>query len=103
MTTYQETPSLEQPKDILANCIKLNPQDSAYLHHPVIQTYGNPKQPIYVDEAVIDINGVKYENPMILPIYDGQLNLIQCAVLQDKQPVKIFPDSGLVKGFAYFG
>lgn len=102
MTAYQETPSLEQPKDILANCIKLNPQDSAYLHHPVIQTYGNTKQPIYVDEAVIDINGVKYENPMILPIYNGQLKLIQCVVLQQEKHIQIMPD-GFTRGFAYYG
>ncbi|WP_291375460.1 YfjI family protein [Acinetobacter sp. UBA6720] len=103
MSAFQEYPSLEQPKDILANCIRLNPQDGAFMRHPVIESYGSPKQPIYVDNAVIDINGMKYEHPMILPIYNGQLTLIQCAVLQDKQPVQIFPDGRLAKGFAYYG
>ncbi|MDC5223987.1 YfjI family protein [Acinetobacter baumannii] len=103
MTAYQETPSLEQPRDILANCIKLNPQDSAFMRHPIIESNGSPKQPIYIDNTVVDIDGVKYESPMILPIYNGQLKLIQCAVLQDKKTVQIFPDGGLPKGFAYYG
>lgn len=102
MTAYQETPSLEQPKDILANCTVLHPQDGAYMHHPVIESNGSPQQPIYIDNAVIDIDGVKYENPMILPIYNGQLKLIQCAVLQQEQRVQITPD-GYARGFAYFG
>lgn len=102
MTAYQETPSLEQPRDILANCIKLNPQDGAYLHHPVIESNGSPQQPIYIDNAVIDIDGVKYDSPMILPIYNGQLKLIQCAVLQHDKRVQIIPN-GSVCGFAYYG
>ncbi|WP_411671029.1 YfjI family protein [Acinetobacter baumannii] len=102
MTGTHESPSLEQPRDILANCIRLKPQDGAYSHHPVIQTYGNPKQPIYIDNAVIDINDVKYENPMILPIYNGQLKLIQCAVLQQEKHIQIMPD-GFTRGFAYYG
>jgi hypothetical protein len=102
MTGTHENPSLEQPRDILANCIKINPQDGAYLRHPVIQTYGSPKQPIYVDGAVVDINGVKYDSPMILPIYNGQLKLIQCAVLQHEQRVQILPD-GFARGFAFYG
>ncbi|WP_196074402.1 MULTISPECIES: YfjI family protein [Acinetobacter] len=102
MTAYQETPNLEQPNDILANCIRLNPQDSAFMRHPVIESNGSPNHPIYIDNAVIDIDGVKYDNPMILPIYNGQLKLIQCAVLQRTQRVQILPD-GLAYGFAYFG
>lgn len=102
MTAYQETPSLEQPRDILANCIKLNPQDGAYLHHPVIESNGSPQQPIYIDNAVIDIDGVKYDSPMILPIYNGQLKLSQCAVLQHDKRVQIIPN-GSVCGFAYYG
>lgn len=102
MTAYQETPSLEQPRDILANCIKLNPQDGAYLHHPVIESNGSPQQPIYIDNAVIDIDGMKYDSPMILPIYNGQLKLIQCAVLQQEKHIQIMPD-GFTRGFAYYG
>lgn len=102
MTVYHNPPSLVQPKDILANCIRLNPQDGAFMRHPVIELHGSPNQPIYIDNAVIDIDGMKYESPMILPIYNGQLKLIQCAVLQQEQRVQIIPD-GLAYGFAYYG
>lgn len=102
MTGTHENPSLEQPRDILANCIKINPQDGAYLRHPVIQTFGSPKQPFYIDNAVVDINGVKYDSPMIFPIYNGQLKLIQCAVLQHEKRVQILPN-GYARGFAYYG
>lgn len=102
MIAYQETPSLEQPKDILANCIRLNPQDDAFIRHPVIASNGSPQQPIYIDNAIIDIDGMKYDSPMILPIYNGQLKLIQCAVLQDQQRIQIMPD-GFSRGFAYYG
>ena len=102
MTAYQETPSLEQPKDILANCTLLNPQDGAFMRHSVIESNGHPNQSIYVDESIIDIGGMKYENPMILPIYNGQFKLIQCAVLQQEKHIQIMPD-GFARGFAYFG
>ncbi|WP_171262955.1 hypothetical protein [Acinetobacter sp. ANC 4169] len=55
MIAYQETPSLEQPRDILANCTRLNPQDGAFMHHPVIESNGSPKQSIYIDNTVVDI------------------------------------------------
>jgi hypothetical protein len=76
--------------------------DETYLNHPIIQRFGSPSQPIYVDQCNVDINGVSYDNPLILPIYDGQLNLVQCAVLQDGQRVQVMPD-GLAKGFARYG
>jgi hypothetical protein len=91
-----------KPDTILANCTLLNPLDDAYINHPVIQRFGSPLQPIYADQCHVDINGMSYDNPLILPIYDGQLNLIQCAVLQDKQQVQVIPDS-LAKGFALYG
>lgn len=91
-----------KPDTILANCTLLNPLDDAYINHPVIQRFGSPAQPIYADQCNVDINGVSYDNPLILPIYDGQLNLVQCAVLQDKQQVQVIPD-GLAKGFALYG
>jgi hypothetical protein len=91
-----------KPDSILANCTVLNPLDETYLNHPIIQHFGSPSQPIYVDQCNVDINGVSYDNPLILPIYDGQLNLIQCAVLQDKQQVQVIPN-GLAKGFALYG
>ncbi|KAF1020628.1 MAG: hypothetical protein GAK29_03595 [Acinetobacter bereziniae] len=91
-----------KPDSILANCTVLNPVDQDYLAHPIIERFGSPSQPIYVDQCNVDINGVTYEIPLILPIYNGQLNLVQCAVLQDGQNVKVIPD-GLASGFAYYG
>lgn len=91
-----------KPDSILANCTVLNPVDQDYLAHPIIERFGSPSQPIYVDQCNVDINGVTYEIPLILPIYNGQLNLVQCAVLQDGQNVQVIPD-GLASGFAYYG
>ena len=91
-----------KPDTILANCTLLNPLDETYLNHPIIQRFGSPSQPIYVDQCNVDINGMSYDNPLILPIYDGQLNLVQCAVLQDGQRVQVMPD-GLAQGFARYG
>ncbi|WP_374528447.1 DUF927 domain-containing protein [Acinetobacter sp.] len=91
-----------KPDTILANCTVLNPLDEPYINHPIIQRFGSPAQPIYVDQCHVDINGVSYNNPLILPIYDGQLNLVQCAVLQDGQRVQVIPEN-LSKGFAMLG
>lgn len=102
MTAIQEAPSLEQPLDILANCRKHNPRDDAYLRHPVINRFGSPEQSIYIDELTVNFNGIQYEQPLILPVHNAQLELVQCAVLQNQQPVKVIPD-GMEKGFAYYG
>lgn len=91
-----------KPDSILANCTVFNPSDDAYINHPIIQRFGSPLQPIYVDQCHIDINGMNYDNPLILPIYDGQLKLVQCAVLQDEQRVQVIPEN-LSKGFAVLG
>ncbi|QDK98213.1 DUF927 domain-containing protein [Acinetobacter tandoii] len=91
-----------KPDTILANCTVFNPLDDVYINHPIIQHFGSPEQPIYVDQCHVDINGVSYDNPLILPIYDGQLNLVQCAVLQDGQRVQVIPEN-LSKGFAVLG
>lgn len=91
-----------KPDTILANCTLLNPLDETYLNHPIIQRFGSPSQPIYVDQCHVDISGVSYDNPLILPIYNAQLELVQCAVLQDKQPLRVMPD-GLARGFARYG
>lgn len=96
------TTSTIKPDSILANCTLLNPLDDTYLNHPIIERFGSPSQPIYVDQCKVDINGVTYEQPLILPIYNAQLELVQCAVLQDKQRIQVIPD-GLAKGFAYYG
>lgn len=91
-----------KPDTILANCTLLNPLDDTYINHPVIQRFGSPLQPIYVDQCHVDINGMSYDNPLILPIYNAQLELVQCAILQDKQPLRVIPD-GVAKGFAMLG
>lgn len=91
-----------KPDSILANCTALNPQDDEYTQHPIIECFGSPLQPIYVDQCNVDINGVTYDNPLILPIIDGQLELVQCAVLQSGQKVQVLPD-GLAKGFVGYG
>ncbi|NCI78936.1 DUF3987 domain-containing protein [Acinetobacter kanungonis] len=92
----------DSPIDILAQCWEFLPAQTEYIQHPIIQRFGSPSQPIYIDQYNVDINGVSYDNPLILPIYDGQLDLIQCAVLQDKQQTQVIPN-GLAKGFAMFG
>lgn len=91
-----------KPDTILANCTLLNPLDDAYINHPIIQRFGSPEQPIYVDDSNVDINGVTYAQPLIMPIYDGQMELVQCAVMQDGQRVEVIPD-GLARGFARYG
>jgi hypothetical protein len=92
----------DSPVDILEQCRHLLPAEIDYLQHPIIQRFGSPEQPIYVDQAQIEIEGIEYQNPLILPIVNGQLKQIQCAVLQDGQRLQVMPD-GLAKGFAYYG
>lgn len=94
---------IEQPSDIFAQATKINPTDQGYSEQPLIQCFGRPEQPIYIDLGQIDINGLQYESPMILPIYDAQLQLIQCGVMEKDKPVKVFPNGGLAKGFSYYG
>lgn len=91
-----------KPESILANCTLLNPLDKQYINHPVIERFGSPVQPIYIDQINVDAGGIQYENPLIMPIYNGQLELLQCAVMQDGQRVSVMPD-GLAKGFARYG
>jgi putative DNA primase/helicase len=93
---------LDSPADIIKQCRQFLPAQTEYIQHPIIQRFGSPEKPIHVDEAQIEIEGIEYQDPLILPIVNGQLEQIQCAVLQDGQCVKIMPD-GLAKGFAYYG
>lgn len=104
MNTYHEAPviDLESPSEILAQAVQLAPTDQGYSEQPLIQRFGSPEQPIYVDNGQIEINSTQYESPMILPIYDGQLQLVQCAVLQDQKQAQVIPN-GLAKGFTYYG
>ncbi|MEG0604170.1 MAG: DUF3987 domain-containing protein [Acinetobacter sp.] len=92
----------DKPATILAQCTALNPLDATYLNHSIIERFGSPEQPIYVDQSNVEINGIQYESPLILPIVNGQLELVQCAVLQDGQRVSVIPDD-LAKGFACYG
>ena len=92
----------DKPDDILTHCTQLVSFDDAYSSHALIQRFGSPEQPIYVDQTNVDINGITYEQPLIMPVVNGQLELVQCAVLQDGKPVSVMPD-GLYKGFAKYG
>lgn len=94
--------SLESPLEILAQATKLVSTDQDYFWQPLIQRFGSPLQPIYVDKSKVEIGGIEYDNPLILPIYDGQLELLQCAFLQDGRRVQILPN-GLAQGFARYG
>lgn len=102
MSTTNDFFVSEDAYTILKQCEKIQPQDDACLHHPVVQKFGVPPGLIYLDQSVIDINGDKYQNPIVMPIFNGQLELIQCAVVQVNKAVKIFP-GGIVKGFVYYG
>ena len=102
MKAHHEALELITPEAILNECTQLVSFNDAYSSHPLIQRFGSPEQPIYVDECNVDINGVKYESPLIMPIYDGQMELVQCAVMQDGQRVAVMPD-GLARGFARYG
>lgn len=102
MNAYQEAPSLETPSDILAECTLVQPHDDVLIHHPFFKRFGNPKQAIHIDETNVELGGIQYETPILLPMYDKQLELIQCAVMQDCKPVSVIPN-GVTKGFAYFG
>ncbi|TCM62708.1 uncharacterized protein DUF3987 [Acinetobacter calcoaceticus] len=81
----------------------LMPSDTAYIEHELIQRFGSPMLPILVDQTNVEINnGVQYKNPLIMPIYNGKLEHVQCAVLQSNKPVSIIPD-GAARGFSYYG
>lgn len=102
MLDYDHSKELITPKAILNECTQLVSFNDDYSSHELIQRFGSPEQPIYVDDGSVDINGVTYEQPLIMPIYDGQMQLVQCAVMQDNHLVSVMPD-GLAKGFAKYG
>ena len=102
MLDYDHPKELITPEAILAECEQLVSFNDAYSSHPLIQRFGSPEQSIYADNGNVDINGVTYAQPLIMPIYDGQMELVQCAVMQDGQSVAVIPD-GLAKGFARYG
>lgn len=101
MTTNHEPLELITPKLILDQSNLWNPTDSAYLSNKLIQRFGSPGQPIYVDESI-------ESRPIIMPIYNGQLELIQCAVMIDGETIELTSDwenrdRGFAKGFALYG
>ena len=100
-TAQNRVQDLIKPEHILAQCKQLVSFDESYSSHPLIQRFGSPEQPIYVDQSNVTINGIQYEKPLIMPIYNGQLELVQCAVMQNRQRVSVIPD-GLAKGFARY-
>ncbi|MGE8684082.1 MAG: DUF3987 domain-containing protein [Acinetobacter sp.] len=102
MLDYDHPKELITPDAILNECTQLVSFNDAYSSHPLIQRFGSPEQPICVDDGNVDINGVTYAQPLIMPIYDGYLELVQCAVMQDGKRVAVIPD-GLAKGFARYG
>jgi len=92
----------DKPDDILTHCTQLVSFDDAYSSHPLIKRFGSPEHPIYVDQTISTVEGIQYKDPLIMPIYDEQLELVQCAVMQDGQRVGVVP-GGLAKGFARYG
>lgn len=91
----------DKPDDILKHCTQLVSFDDAYSSHPLIQRFGSPEQPIYIDES-------SEAKPLIMPIYNGQLEHIQSAILIDGEMVDLTidgenTDRGLAKGFARYG
>ena len=102
MLDYDHPKELIAPEAILNECTQLVSFNDAYSSHPLIQRFGSPEQPIYVDQFNVEINGIQYESPLILPIVNEQLEFVQCAVMQDGQRVAVIPD-GLAKGFASYG
>lgn len=103
MTAYQKAPSLEQTKEILTKYTKLVPQDKAYLHHPIIQRFGSPELPIYIDQMDKDIE----RQPLIFPIVNGNLSIIQYAVMLNNEKIELTCDGEftetIAKGFTTFG
>jgi len=102
MFNYASPQELITPETILAKCTQLTSSNEAYLSHALIQRFGSPEHQIYIDQSNVDINGITYKQPLIMPIYDEQLELLQCAVMQDGHRVAVMP-SGLAKGFALYG
>lgn len=87
---------IEHPEQIIAQCVEIDPSK-----HALTLQYGNPQQPLYGDTNV-ELNGINYDCPVVLPLVDGQLQIVQCAVLQHAKPVAIVP-YGIARGFAYLG
>lgn len=86
---------------LLNDVPKLPPDHHAFLKHDLIKQFGSPNVPLHIDNGSFILNQITFDNALILPIYNGQLELIQCAISQNKT-FKIFPEPN-VKGFTYLG
>jgi len=102
MNAYSIVSDMEQQFEILAQATLFQPQDDAFMHHPIIQRFGSPEQALYIDSISMKIEDVDYDQPLILPLYNGRLELVQSALLQDQLPVKFAPQGNL-SGFTYLG
>ena len=102
MKAHHEALELITPETILNQSTQFMPTDTAYLEHDLIKRFGSSEHLIYVDECNVDINGVTYKQPLIMPVVNGQLEPVQYAVMQDGKRVVVMPD-GLAKGFARYG
>lgn len=102
MNAYSIVSDMEQQFEILAQATLFQPQDDAFRHHPIIQRFGSPEQALYIDSISMKIEDVDYGQPLILPLYNGRLELVQSALLQDQLPVKFAPQGNL-RGFTYLG
>ena len=93
---------LEDPNKILSKCLRYESTDTSLLSHPMVQRFGIPKGLIYVDESTVEINDITYTRPLLIPMFDEHLGIIQCAVAQDQQLIQFIP-GGYAKGFASHG
>ena len=50
-TAQNSQHDFDKSSNILVQCAVINPPDEAYLKHSLIERFGSPKQPIYVDES----------------------------------------------------
>lgn len=90
------------PTEVLTHCQIYTPNHTEYLQHKIIQRFGGPNQAIYIDQNRVEIDNVEYSNPLILPIYNGELNVVQCAVMESGKTISVFPNR-LASGFACYG
>jgi len=90
------------PTEVLAHCQIYTPQQPEYLQHKIIQRFGGPNQSIYIDKNRVEIDNLEYSSPLVLPIYNGELSVVQCAVMESGKTISVFPD-GLASGFACYG
>lgn len=90
------------PQELINQSKLIHPMEIDELEHDLIQRFGHPSQPFHINPFTFSLNNVDYEQPLILPIYNEKLELIQCAIMDNGKPVQSFPTEEF-KGFAYYG